>query len=101
MLGDIAVLTGGTFISEDLGINLEGVELDQLGHADRVTVGKENTTIICEKQDKARKEAIDSRVAQIRTQMEQTESSYDKEKFSERLAKLVGGVAIILSLIHI
>jgi chaperonin GroEL len=95
MLGDIATLTGGEFLSEDLGIKLENVELEHLGSADRVSVDKENTTIICEKQDKKRKEAIAQRVNQIRTQMEQTESSYDKEKFSERLAKLVGGVAII------
>jgi chaperonin GroEL len=95
MLGDIAVLTGGEFISEDLGLKLENVELDQLGSADRVTVDKENTTIIVEKLDKKRQQAIEQRVQQIRTQMEQTESSYDKEKFSERLAKLVGGVAII------
>jgi chaperonin GroEL len=95
MLGDIAVLTGGEFISEDLGLKLENVELDQLGTADRVTVDKENTTIIVEKLDKKRQQAIEQRVQQIRTQMEQTESSYDKEKFSERLAKLVGGVAII------
>jgi chaperonin GroEL len=95
MLGDIATLTGGTFLSEDLGVKLENVTLEQLGTADRVTVEKENTTIICEKLDKKRQEAIEKRVQQIRTQMEQTESSYDKEKFSERLAKLVGGVAII------
>jgi chaperonin GroEL len=95
MLGDIATLTGGTFISEDLGVKLENVTLEQLGTADRVVVEKENTTIICEKLDKKRQEAIEKRVQQIRTQMEQTESSYDKEKFSERLAKLVGGVAII------
>jgi chaperonin GroEL len=95
MLADIAVLTGGTFISEDLGVKLENVTLEHLGSADRVSVDKENTTIIVEKMDKARQQAIEARVNQIRTQMEQTESSYDKEKFSERLAKLVGGVAII------
>jgi chaperonin GroEL len=95
MLADIAVLTGGQFISEDLGIKLENVEIEQLGTADRVTVEKENTTIICENQDKNRQTAIQDRVQMIRTQMDQTESSYDKEKFSERLAKLVGGVAII------
>jgi chaperonin GroEL len=95
MLGDIATLTGGTFVSEDLGIKLESVELEHLGTADKVTVEKENTTIICNKLDKKRQEAVQGRVAQIRTQMEQTESSYDKEKFSERLAKLVGGVAIV------
>ncbi|MGL6075821.1 MAG: chaperonin GroEL [Fimbriiglobus sp.] len=95
MLGDIATLTGGTFVSEDLGIKLESVEIEHLGTADRVTVEKENTTIICEKLDKKRQQAIEARVGQIRTQMEQTDSTYDKEKFSERLAKLVGGVAII------
>jgi len=95
MLGDIATLTGGTYISEDLGITLESVEIEQLGTADIVRVEKENCTIICEKLDKDRQKAIQDRVQQIRTQMDQTESSYDKEKFSERLAKLVGGVAII------
>ncbi len=95
MLGDIATLTGGTFVSEDLGLKLESIDIEHLGSADRVSVEKENTTIICEKLDKKRLEAIEGRVQQIRTQMEQTESSYDKEKFTERLAKLVGGVAII------
>jgi chaperonin GroEL len=95
MLGDIAVLTGGTYISEDLGLKLENIELEQLGEADQVSVEKENCTIICEKMDKERQKAVQARVEQIRTQMEGTESSYDKEKFSERLAKLVGGVAIV------
>ena len=95
MMEDIAVLTGGTFISEDRGIKLENVTLDMLGSADRVSVEKENCTIINEKKDKKRDEAIKARVQTIRTQMDQTESEYDKEKFSERLAKLVGGVAII------
>ena len=95
MLGDIATLTGCTFVSEDLGLKLESIDIEHLGSADRVSVEKENTTIICEKLDKKRLEAIEGRVQQIRTQMEQTESSYDKEKFTERLAKLVGGVAII------
>jgi chaperonin GroEL len=94
MLGDIAVLTGGQFISEDLGLKLENVGLDQLGQANKVTVEKESCTIIAVP-DKARKGAIERRVAQIRAQMDQTESEYDKEKFSERLAKLTGGVAII------
>ena len=94
MLGDIATLTGGTFISDDLGIKLENVELEHLGEADQVSVEKENTTIICEP-DKERTKAIDARIDQIRAQMEQTESEYDKEKFSERLAKLTGGVAIV------
>ncbi len=96
MMEDMAVLTGGTFLSEDRGIKLENVTLDMLGVADRVTVDKETTTIICDKSvDKKRQEAIKARVDMIRKQMEQTESEYDKEKFSERLAKLVGGVAII------
>ena len=94
MLGDIAVLTGGEFISEDLGVKLENIELEQLGSADHVVVDKENCTIIV-KPDDAREKAILDRVQMIRTQMDQTTSSYDKEKFSERLAKLVGGVAII------
>jgi len=94
MLGDIAVLTGGQFISEDLGLKLENIELSQLGQAKSVKVEKELTTLISEP-DKERTKAIQARVGQIRAQMEQTESEYDKEKFSERLAKLVGGVAII------
>src|SRR5438128_4759758 len=92
MLGDIAVLTGGNFISEDLGIKLENVELSQLGQAKTVRVEKENTTIIS---GAGKKPDIQKRIEQIRAQMEQTESEYDKEKFSERLAKLTGGVAII------
>jgi chaperonin GroEL len=95
LMGDIATLTSGTFVSDDLGIKLENVELAQLGTADRVSVDKENCTIICEKKDAKRDEAVNARVQTIRTQMENTESEYDKEKFSERLAKLVGGVAII------
>ena len=95
MMEDIAVLTGGTFISEDRGMKLENVTLEMLGSADRVSVEKENCTIVNEKVDKKRKEEIGKRVQTIRTQMDQTESEYDKEKFSERLAKLVGGVAII------
>jgi chaperonin GroEL len=92
MLGDIAVLTGGQFISEDLGLKLENVELSQLGRAKTVRVEKENTTIV---QGAGKKSDIEKRIAQIRTQMEQTDSTYDKEKFSERLAKLTGGVAIV------
>ena len=95
MMEDIAVLTGGTFVSEDRGMKLENVTLEMLGSADRVSVEKENCTIVNEKVDKKRKEEIGKRVQTIRTQMDQTESEYDKEKFSERLAKLVGGVAII------
>jgi chaperonin GroEL len=92
MLGDIAILTGGQFISEDLGIKLENVELNQLGQAKTVRVEKENCTIIS---GAGKKPEIQKRIEQIRAQMEQTESDYDKEKFSERLAKLTGGVAII------
>src|SRR4051812_47942235 len=92
MLGDIAVLTGGTFISEDLGLKLENVTLEQLGTAQTVKVEKESTTIVNGKGQKAQ---ITKRIDQIRAQMEATESEYDKEKFSERLAKLTGGVAII------
>jgi chaperonin GroEL len=94
MMEDIAVLTGGTFISEDRGIKIENVTLDMLGTADQVSVDKENTTIIVEP-DAEREKAIKARVQTIRTQMDQTESEYDKEKFTERLAKLVGGVAIV------
>jgi len=92
MLGDIATLTGGQFISEDLGLKLENITLDQLGKAKTVRVEKENCTII---EGAGKKAAIQDRIKQIRAQMDQTESEYDKEKFSERLAKLTGGVAII------
>lgn len=92
MLGDIAILTGGQFISEDLGVKLENVELTQLGRAKTVRVEKENTTII---EGAGKKQEIEKRIQQIRTQMDQTDSEYDKEKFSERLAKLTGGVAIV------
>lgn len=92
MLGDIATLTGGTLISEDLGIQLENVTLEQLGRAKTVTVDKSNTTII---EGGGKRADIDKRVGQIRAQIEQTDSDYDKEKFQERLAKLSGGVAVI------
>jgi len=92
MLGDIATLTGGQFLSEDLGIKLENVTLEQLGKAKTVKVEKENCTLIG---GAGKKDAIMKRIEQIRAQMAQTESEYDKEKFSERLAKLTGGVAII------
>jgi chaperonin GroEL len=92
MLGDIATLTGGTFISEDLGLKLENVQLEQLGRAKTVRVEKESCTLIS---GAGKKADIQKRIEQIRAQMEQTESEYDKEKFSERLAKLTGGVAII------
>src|SRR5439155_13173152 len=92
MLGDIAVLTAGQFISEDLGIKLENVALEQLGKAKTVRIEKENTTIV---NGAGKKADIQKRIDQIRAQMEQTESEYDKEKFSERLAKLTGRVAIV------
>jgi chaperonin GroEL len=92
IMGDIAVLTGGQFISEDLGLKLENVTLEQLGRAQTVRVEKESCTII---NGAGKKQDIQKRIEQIRAQMEQTESEYDKEKFSERLAKLTGGVAII------
>lgn len=92
MMGDIAVLTGGQFISEDLGIKLENVTLDMLGTAKTVRVEKESCTII---NGAGKKPDIQKRIDQIRAQMDQTESDYDKEKFSERLAKMTGGVAII------
>jgi chaperonin GroEL len=92
MLQDIAVLTGATVISEEVGLSLEGVSLEDLGTAKRVQVGKENTTII----DGAGQEAdIASRVEQIRRQLEETTSDYDREKLQERVAKLAGGVAVI------
>jgi chaperonin GroEL len=92
MLGDIAVLTGGTLISEDLGIQLENVTLEQLGQARKVTADKGSTTIV---EGLGGRKEIDARVDQINNQMDQTESEYDKEKFQERLAKLSGGVAVI------
>ncbi|MEO1872869.1 MAG: chaperonin GroEL, partial [Cobetia sp.] len=92
MLQDIAVLTGGTVISEEVGLNLEQANLDHLGTAKRVTMSKENTTII----DGAGNEGdIEARVAQIRAQIEETSSDYDREKLQERVAKLAGGVAVI------
>ena len=92
MLGDIAVLTGGTLISEDLGIQLENVTLEQLGQARKVTADKGSTTIV---EGLGGRKEIDARVDQINNQLDQTESEYDKEKFQERLAKLSGGVAVI------
>ena len=92
MLGDIAVLTGGTMISEDLGIQLENLSLQHLGRAKRVTVDKNATTIIEGAGDRG---SIDKRIAQINAQIGQTDSEYDKEKYQERLAKLAGGVAVI------
>ncbi|WVT75612.1 chaperonin GroEL (plasmid) [Sinorhizobium chiapasense] len=92
MLEDIAILTGGTVISEDLGIKLENVTLGMLGRAKKVAIEKENTTII---DGVGSKSEIDGRVAQIRAQIEETTSDYDREKLQERLAKLAGGVAVI------
>ena len=92
MLEDIAVLTGGTVVSDDVGIKLENVTLDMLGRAKKVTIEKENTTII---DGVGAKADIDGRVSQIRAQIEETTSDYDREKLQERLAKLAGGVAVI------
>ena len=92
MLRDIAVLTGGNVISEDLGIKLESVTLNDLGQAKRITIDKENTTIV---EGAGAASDIEGRVNQIRTQIEETTSDYDREKLQERLAKLVGGVAVI------
>ncbi|MCC7146411.1 MAG: chaperonin GroEL [Phycisphaeraceae bacterium] len=92
LLGDIAVLTGGEFISEDKGLKLESVELAQLGQAKRITVDKDNTTIV---EGAGKKKEIQARIDQIRQQIEATTSDYDREKLQERLAKLTGGVAII------
>ncbi|TPW30526.1 chaperonin GroEL [Martelella alba] len=92
MLEDIAILTGGTVISEDLGIKLETVTLDMLGTAKKVSITKENTTIVDGAGSKA---DIEARVAQIKAQIEETSSDYDREKLQERLAKLAGGVAVI------
>ncbi|AEG56371.1 chaperonin GroEL [Sinorhizobium meliloti] len=92
MLEDIAILTGGTVVSEDLGIKLESVTLDMLGRAKKVSIDEENTTIIDGAGSKA---DIEGRTAQIRAQIEETTSDYDREKLQERLAKLAGGVAVI------
>jgi len=92
MLEDIAVLTGGTVISEDLGIKLETVTLQMLGRAKKVTIDKENTTIV---DGSGKKADIEARVKQIKAQIEETSSDYDREKLQERLAKLAGGVAVI------
>lgn len=92
MLEDIAILTGGTVISEEKGLRLDGATLEMLGRADKITIDKENTTIV---NGAGEKVAIDKRVAQIRKQMETTTSDYDREKLQERLAKLAGGVAVL------
>ncbi|QOJ13751.1 MAG: chaperonin GroEL [Planctomycetia bacterium] len=92
MLGDIATLTAGEFISEDRGLKLESVDLTQMGRAKRVVITKDNTTII---EGAGKKKEIESRIAQIRAQIEKTTSDYDREKLQERLAKLTGGVAVV------
>ena len=92
MLGDIGVLIDGTMISEDLGIKLENLTLEHLGRAKKITVDKNATTLV---EGAGDREEIDKRVGQIKAQIDQTESEYDKEKFQERLAKLAGGVAVI------
>jgi len=92
MLEDIAVLTGGRFISQDLGMTLETVELSDLGRCERITIDKDNTTII---NGNGEKSEINSRIAQIKSQIETVTSDYDREKLQERLAKLAGGVAVI------
>ena len=92
MMEDIAILTGGKFISEDLGIKLENIQVSDLGRAKRVTIDKDNTTIV---EGAGKASEIQGRIAQIRRQIEETTSDYDREKLQERLAKLAGGVAVI------
>jgi chaperonin GroEL len=92
MLDDIAILTGGKSLTEDLGIKLENVQLEDLGKAKKIVVDKDNTTIV---EGAGKAQAIEGRVKQIRTQIDETTSDYDREKLQERLAKLVGGVAVI------
>ncbi len=95
MLEDIAILTGGKVITEDLGIKLENVRWEDLGEAKKVVITKEDTTVVTDTDSSERREAIAGRVRQIRNQIEETSSDYDREKLQERLAKLVGGVAVI------
>jgi chaperonin GroEL len=92
MLEDIAIVTGGRFISEDLGIKLENITIDDLGQARKVVVDKENTTIV---EGAGKRENIVARMNQIKKQIEETTSDYDREKLQERLAKIAGGVAVI------
>ena len=92
MLEDIAILTGGVVISEEKGLTLENAELDMLGSAEKVTIDKDTTTIV---NGEGEKDAIESRIGQIRAQIEKTTSDYDREKLQERLAKLSGGVAVL------
>ena len=92
IMEDLAILTGGKFITEDLGIKLESVELADLGSAKRITVGKDDTTVV---EGAGKTSALKARIEQIRRQIEDTTSDYDREKLQERLAKLAGGVAVI------
>src|SRR5699024_7767247 len=92
MLEDIAILTGAEVVTEDLGLELKGTTMEQLGRASKVVVTKDNTTVV---EGSGNPEAISSRVGQIRAQAEETTSEFDKEKLQERLAKLAGGVAVI------
>ena len=92
MLQDIAILTGGKAITEDLGIKLENVQISDLGQAKKITIDKDNTTIV---EGKGKPSEIEGRVKEIRSQIDKTTSDYDREKLQERLAKLVGGVAVI------
>src|SRR2546427_5314514 len=92
MLTDIAILTGGKVISEELGVKLENTVLDDLGHAKRIVIDKDNTTIIG---GKGKQPDIQGRIGQIKAAIEKSTSDYDKEKLQERLAKLAGGVAVI------
>src|SRR3977135_4318338 len=92
MLEDIAILTGGKAITEDLGIKLENIKLDDLGKAKKIVVDKDNTTII---EGAGRRPSVEARIKQIRAQVEETTSDYDREKLQERLPKLAGGVAVI------
>ena len=98
MLEDIAILTGGQVISSELGMDLKETAMDQLGRAKSVKIQKENTVIV---DGEGEKSAIDARIASIKQQIDETTSDFDREKLQERLAKLAGGVAVILSLIHI
>jgi len=95
MLEDIGILTGGKVITEDLGIKLENVQWDDLGEAKKVVITKDDTTLVTDTDDKDRRDGISARVKQLRNQIEETTSDYDREKLQERLAKLVGGVAVI------
>src|SRR3989441_10017482 len=92
MLEDIAILTGGKCITEDLGIKLENVKIEDLGQAKKITADKDNTTIV---EGKGKRADIEGRVKQIRAQIEETTSDYDREKLQERLAGVVGGVGLI------